>query len=106
MKYAIDILTAKRKEIVNELKKQDTDRNRNLENLKSIDKALKWLDMLEKNNVENAGLFEFLRLPYKENCFASYRIMCDNEAESIQDLHDENIELFPDDIILKKKTVR
>ena len=53
MKYAIDILTAKRKEIVNELKKQDTDRNRNLENLKSIDKALKWLDMLEKNNVEN-----------------------------------------------------
>lgn len=102
MKYAIDILIAKRKEIVNELKKQDTDRNRNLENLKSIDKALKWLDILEKNNIEDAGQFEFFRLPFKENCFASYRIMCDNEAESIQDLQDENIELFPNDIILKR----
>lgn len=103
MKYAIDILTAKRKEIVNELKKQDNDRNRNLENLKSIDKALKWLCMLDKNNVENAGQFECFRLPFKENCFASYRIMCDNESESIQDLQGENIELFPDDIILKRK---
>lgn len=103
MKYAIDILIAKRKEIVNELKKHDTDRNRNLENLKSIDKALKWLDILEKNNAEDASQFEFFCLPFKENCFASYRIMCDNESESIQDLQDENIELFPDDIILKRK---
>ena len=106
MKYAIDILTAKRKEIVNELKKQDTDRIRNLENLKSIDKALKWLNMLEKDSIEDASQFEFFRLPFKENCFASYRIMCDNEAESIQDLQDENIELFPDDIILKRRFTR
>ncbi|MDE6788903.1 MAG: hypothetical protein K2J47_06225 [Ruminococcus sp.] len=103
MKYAIDILIAERKEIVNELKKQDTDRNRNLENLKSIDKALKWLNMLEKNNIEDVSKFEFFRLPFKENCFASYRIMCDNEAESIQDLQDENIKLFPDDVILRRK---
>lgn len=103
MKYAIDILIAERKEIVNKLKKHDTDRNRNLKNLKSIDKALKWLNMLEKNNIEDARRFEFFRLPFKENCFAGYRIMYDNESESIQDLQDENIELFPDDIILKRK---
>lgn len=103
MKYAIEILNAERKEIVNELKKPNNDRNRILENLKSIDKALKLLDMFEKNNVENVGQFEFLRLPFKENCFAGYRIMCDNEAETIQDLQDENIELFPCDIILKRK---
>ncbi len=103
MKYAIDILTAERQEIVNELKKQDTDRNRNLENLRSIDKALKLLNMFEKNNVEDVSRFEFFRLPFKENCFASYRIMCDNEAQTVQDLQDENIELFPDDIILKRK---
>lgn len=102
MKYAIDILISERKEIINQLKKQNTDRNRHLENLKSIDKALKWLNVLEKNNIEDACRFEFLRLPFKENCFASYRIMSDNEAESVQDLQDENIELFPDDIILKK----
>ncbi|MDE7363597.1 MAG: hypothetical protein K2N27_01725 [Ruminococcus sp.] len=103
MKYAIDILTAEREKIVNKLKNQDADRNKNLANLKSIDKALKWLNMLEKNSIEDAGQFDFFQLPFKENCFASYRIMCDNESESIQDLEDENIELFPDDIILKRK---
>lgn len=101
MKYAIDVLTAERQKIVNELKKQNT--NKNLENLKSIDKALKLMNIFEKNNIENISQFELLRLPFKENCFASYRIMCDNEAESIEDLQDENIELFPDDIILKRR---
>lgn len=100
MKYAIDILTAKRQEIVNELKKQNI--NRNLENLKSIDKALKLLNMFEKNNIEDVR-FELLRLPFKENCFANYRIMCDNEAENVQDLQDEGIKLFPGDVILKRK---
>lgn len=103
MKYAIDILTTERQEIVNKLKKQSTNRNRNLENLKSIDKALKLLKMFEKNNIEDISQFEFFRIPFKENCFASYRIMCDNEAKTVQDLKDENIELFPDDIILKRK---
>lgn len=103
MNYAIDVLTAERRKIVNELKKQDTDRNRNLENLKSIDNALKLLDMFKKNNVGDVSKYKFFRLPYKENCFANYRIMCDNEAETVQDLQDENIELFPDDIILKRK---
>lgn len=103
MKYAIDILTAERQKIVNELKKQNTNRNINLENLKSIDKALKLLNMFEKNNIDDVSQFEFFRLPFKENCFASYRIMCDNEAETVQDLEDENIDLFPDDIILKRK---
>ncbi len=103
MKYAIDILTTERQEIVNKLKKQSTNRNRNLENLKSIDKALKLLKMFEKNNIEDVSQFEFFRIPFKENCFASYRIMCDNEVETVQDLKDENIELFPDDIILKRK---
>lgn len=100
MKYAIDILTVKRQEIVNELKKQNT--NRNLENLKSIDKALKLLNMFEKNNIEDVK-FELLHLPFKENCFANYKIMCDNEAENVQDLQDEGIELFPGDVILKRK---
>lgn len=101
MKYAIDILTAKRQEIVNELKKQNT--NINLENLKSIDKALKLLNMFEKNNIEDVSQFKLFHLPFKENCFASYRIMCDNEAENVQDLQDEGIELFPGDVILKRK---
>lgn len=103
MKHAIDLLTAERQKIVSELKKQDNNRSRYLENLKSIDKALKLLNMFEKNGVENVSQYEFYRLPFKENCFASYRIMCDNEAESVQDLQDENIELFPDDIILKRR---
>ncbi|MDE5946758.1 MAG: hypothetical protein K2G63_05615 [Oscillospiraceae bacterium] len=103
MKYVIDILNDKRKEIVNELKKQDTDRIINLKNLKSVDKALKWLNTLEKNNIESADKFEVLRLPYQENCFATYRLMIDNEAESVQDLDFTDTELFPDDIIFKRK---
>lgn len=102
MKYAIKILIDERTVIVNELRKQNTDRKNLLEDLKSIDKALKWLRTLDINNAGNSDEFEFIRLPFMENCFESYRIMSDGESENVENWTYMNLEIFPDDIILTR----
>jgi len=102
MKYAIKILTDECAVIIGELKKQNTDRKNLLEKLKSTEKALKWLKMLDSNNAGNSDEFEFIRLPFMENCFESYHIMSDGESENVEYWTDMNLEVFPDDIILTR----
>ena len=102
MKYAIKILTDERVRIVSELRKLNVNRENLLDNLKSIDKALKWIKMLDKNNAGNSGDYKLIKLPFMQNCFESYRIMSDNESENAGDWQYMNIEIFPDDMILTK----
>lgn len=102
MKYAIKILTDERVRIVSELRKLNVNREDLLDNLKSIDKALKWIKMLDKNNAGNSGDYKLIKLPFMQNCFESYRIMSDNESENAREWKYRNIEIFPDDIILTK----
>ena len=99
MKYAIKILTSERNSVISELKKQNEDKANLLENLKSIDRALKWLRILDENY---AGSDELIKLPFMQNCFESYRVMSDCESENIGDWEYRGIEIFPDDIILTK----
>lgn len=102
MKYAIKILTSERNSVISELKKQNEDKANLLENLKSIDRALKWLRILDENYAGSAGDYELIKLPFMQNCFESYRVMSDCESENIGDWEYRGIEIFPDDIILTK----
>lgn len=102
MKYAVKILIDERKRIISELRKVDADRKTLLDNLKSLDKALKWIEFLDKNNAENSESYKLIRLPFMKNCFETYRIMSDSESEDISYWKYCNIEIFPDDIILTK----
>ena len=102
MKYAIKILTSERNSVISELKKQNEDKANLLENLKSIDRALKWLRILDENDAGSAGDYELIKLPFMQNCFESYRIMSDNESENAGDWKYRDIEIFPDDMILTK----
>lgn len=102
MKYALKILNDERIRIVSELRKINADRKTLLDNLKSIDKALKWIKMLDEKNSGYSGDYEIIKLPFMENCFESYRIMSDSESENTCEWKYTGIEVFPDDIILTK----
>lgn len=88
------------------IKKVNDNKEKFIENAKRLqdtDKAINWLELLNQTGVEKANRFEVTKLPFQENCFANYRVMIDNEAESVRDYKDANIVLYPDDIILKRK---
>ncbi|MCI9079675.1 MAG: hypothetical protein HFH68_12280 [Lachnospiraceae bacterium] len=82
MDYAIKILELERISIISALK---NGQNEQLQELQQLDKALKWLHLLQDKKVDNAGRYNFEPLPFVEGYggFTNYRIMIDKETEDV-----------------------
>lgn len=80
MDYAIKKLEEERLLIISALKEGHKEQ---LQNLQQLDKALGWLSLLQKFQIDKADRYNLISLPFIENRggFSCYRIMIDNETE-------------------------
>lgn len=88
MEYVIELLQKEREAIIAALKNGQQEK---LQNLRQIDQAIGWLDMIQDHHLGQANRYDLHALPYIEGYggFTCYRIMIDKETD-----HTENWEEY------------
>lgn len=82
MNSAIQILKEKQVQLVAQLRESNANKAAILMQKKDIDKAINWLENIEKQNLGHLSDYEWVELPFMQNGYSSYRIMDDGETDN------------------------
>ncbi len=81
MKYAIEILKENQSTLIEELRKNNMDREISIEKVSEIKKAITWLSKIEELQLDEVSKYEIVKLPDMQAGWSEFRIMNDCETD-------------------------
>ncbi len=82
MNSTIQLLKEKQSQLIEQLRNENAGIPETLQQKKDIDKAIAWLENIEKHNLEHPAHYEWVELPWMETgYYTDYRIMNDCETD-------------------------
>lgn len=106
MNSTIQLLKEKQSQLIEQLRNENAGIPETLQQKKDLDKAIAWLENIEKLNLEHPTRYEWVELPWMQTgCFTDYRIMNDCETDDRQYWIEFKppFTLTPSDFLLIKK---
>jgi len=82
MNYTIQLLKEKQASLVEQLRQEKSSVSETLLQKKNIDKAIAWLEDIEKHHLEHPKNYKWVQLPEMQSGYSSFRIMNDGETDA------------------------